>query len=259
MNSIKQGYQNLTELNKYHQRLYEDLQHVKNTLYRLTQQVHTIETVIQPLFPKFPICSIKEARYVIATITKRIDEYSSKDFLSNIFRITVPVYYLDDISRDLHIITFGMESLMFDLQMFFIFMNQYNNLDPKQKNQMIKQIDKECKYRIQDEKDIEFKHIIHEIGKHVKSTYSIPSNIKKTIKNTMKPSGVKDIQDILKNNTIPYIKSNEYLSEVYDPKHVMEYIKQIKTTTKKGIKRKCISRKKGKKRKTRKIKTRKNK
>ena len=75
------------ELRRLHHILFQDIQIVKNTIFRLEQQLQLMKNTIQPMFPEFPICSIKEAEEFMKLISKRIEEYSHKDYFTNLFRV----------------------------------------------------------------------------------------------------------------------------------------------------------------------------
>ena len=206
ISSLSGYYTSASENSRYHLRLLDDVDQVKNILYRLEQSVHTIKNIIQPMYPSYPICSIKDGEKVIKLVKKRIDTYSTKDYVNNISRMAFPMYVLDDIARDLRVISVGLQTLMMDLQMFHIFLTNRPYMDEKQQKTTLKQIDKQCRERKKDPNDIKFKDILNKLKKEfspktiLKRTLHVPSRMKRAYSKGMKQTRKREIVRTLQEN-----------------------------------------------------------
>lgn len=200
-------------LNRYHLRLMDEVDQVKNIIHRIEYSVKVIKIAIQPLYPSYPICTIKDAENTIKLVNKRIHEYSTKDYVNNISRMIWPLYVLDDIARDLRIISFGLQALMVDLQVFQIFLSNRVHMTRKQQKNLLKDIDKQCQQRTKDAKDTEFKDVLKSIQSTIKktarNTIHIPSRLRRSyVKGKGKTTG-REIRKTLKNRKPDVVETRE--------------------------------------------------
>lgn len=202
-------------LNRYHLRLMDEVDQVKNILHRIEYSVKVIKIAIQPLYPSYPICTIKDAENIIKLVKKRIHEYSTKDYVNNISRMIWPIYVLDDIARDLRIISFGLQALMVDLQVFQIFLSNRVHMTKEQQKSMLKDIDRQCQQRMKDAKDTEFKDVLKSIQSTIKktarNTLHIPSRLRRSYAKGKGKTTGREIRKTLKNRKPDVVETRELI------------------------------------------------
>lgn len=207
-------------LNRYHLRLMDEVDQVKNILHRLEYSVKVIKIAIQPLYSSYPICTIKDAENTIKLVKKRIGEYSTNDYMNNISRMIWPLYVLDDIARDLRIISFGLQALMVDLQVFQIFLSNRVHMTKEQNKTLLKDIDRQCQQRTKDVKDTEFKDVLKSIQstmkKTARNTIHIPSRLRRSYAKGKGKTTSRDIRKTLKNRKPDVVEMRESGMNVFE-------------------------------------------
>lgn len=253
-------YSSVAEPNRHHVRLMDDMEQVKNVLYRLEQSVSTIKNVIQPMYPSYPICTIKEAEKIIELVKSRIEKYSTKDYMNNINRLAFSSSVLDSITRDLRVISFGLQALIVDLQMFHIFLTNRPYMDEKQQQETLKKIDKQCQERQKDQKDIELKDILDKLKKEFKTitkrTLHVPSRMKRAYTKGLRQTRKRDIlrtirdskPDVVDVSNSKYIPLLPYVEEQIHPKSPSPSPSRSKSKSKSKSRTKTRSRTKSKSR-----------
>ena len=132
---------NPMEMDRYHTRFNEEVFLVKSLVKRVQRAVESMESILQPLFPTFSLCTLKESREVLSMVKERLKEYRNPTYMDNANRILFAKFYVNDMSQDMHVLLCALQCTLLDLKIFDVLVKQAHHLSKEK----LAEIDSTCK------------------------------------------------------------------------------------------------------------------